>query len=108
MTKAVESAKVYESTNIRAFKGTLFTASSYLGSDGVIRKATVSLNTKFNSVTLAFEDGGMKYNAAGIMKDLFGPDAGGRAGIAGTPRGAQYGDDDLRKVIDYVEALLSK
>lgn len=108
VTEAVEAAKVYESEKVRAFKGALFTASSYLGTDGIIREATVSLNTKFNAITLAFEDGGEKYNAAGIMKDLFGPDAGGRAGIAGTPRGVNYGDDDLKRVIEVVEELLSK
>lgn len=108
VTEAVEAAKIYESQKVRAFKGSLFTASSYLGRDGIIRKATVNFNTKFDAITLAFEDGGKEHDAAAIMRELFGPDAGGRAGIAGTPRGVKFNDDDLRKVIDHVEALLSK
>lgn len=108
VTTAVEAAKVYESDNIRAFKSSMFTASSYLGTDGKIRPCTVNFNTKFDAITLAFEDGGKAHDAASIMRELFGPDAGGRAGIAGTPRGVKFNDDDLHKVIEYVENLLSK
>lgn len=107
VTAAVESCLVYESEKVRAFCGGLFTASSYLGSDGGIRVATVSLNTKTHAVTLAFEDGGDDVkNAAAILQSIFGPEAGGRAGIAGTPRGKVYDVRDLVNVIERVELLL--
>lgn len=107
VTADVEACLVYESEKVRAFCGGLFTASSYLGKDGSIRAATVSFNTKTRAVTLAFEDGGDEVrNAAAILQEIFGPEAGGRPGIAGTPRGKVYDVRDLVKVIEHVEALL--
>lgn len=108
VTAAVESCLVYQSGTIRAFCGGLFTASSYLGSDGNIRVATISFNTKTRAITLAFEDGGKRYHAAEIMQHLFGPEAGGREGIAGTPRGKEFTVLDLARTIEYVERLLNK
>lgn len=103
-----EGSLVYESKNIRGFCGPYFTASSYCGSDTMVRPCTISYSTKKSSVTLAFEDGGKKHNAAEIMREIFGAGAGGHAGIAGTPRGGVYNVFDLCKVIDYVETLLNK
>lgn len=107
-SEETENSLVYESENIRGFAGPYFTASAYCGKDGLVRQCTISFSTKKKSITLAFEDGGKKHNAAEIMRSLFGAGAGGHAGIAGTPRGGVYNVFDLCKVIEHVEVLLSK
>ena len=103
-----EGSLVYESKNIRGFCGPYFTASSYCGSDTMVRPCTISYSTKKKAITIAFEDGGKKHNAAEIMRNLFGAGAGGHAGIAGTPRGGVYNVFDLTRTIEYVEKLLSE
>lgn len=65
--------------------------------------AIVSYNENFKAVTLSFEDGGKKYNAVKIMQELFGEGAGGKAGIAGTPRGIEFTFGDTKKVIERLE-----
>lgn len=62
---------------------------------------TVTL-TRFNAITLAFADGGVELSAEMIMKDIFGKEAGGRAGIAGTPRGVEYTLEDAERVFEHV------
>ncbi len=99
---------VYESNNIRGFSGPHFTAAAYTGNDGVVRPCTVSYSSKKKAVTLAFENGGKDYSAVKILQELYGPEAGGHAGIAGTPRGGKYDVFDLVRVIKHVEGLLNK
>jgi len=59
--------------------------------DGVTAGTVTALNTRTGAITLSFEAGerGSK-DAAAIMRQLFGPQAGGRRGIAGTPRGRTF------------------
>lgn len=40
-----------------------------------------------------------------VMKDLFGPEAGGHAGIAGTPRGVEFTSQDAMKVFAHLNML---
>ena len=64
--------------------------------DQEVKKATATLNTKTNAVTVAFEDGGNPSKSArAIVQGLWGPEAGGRDGIAGSPRGVVMGTKDL-------------
>lgn len=108
-SEQVESSLVYESTNIRGFAGAYFTAASYCGSDAKIRPCTVSYSTKKKSITLAFEAGkDSPFSAVEIMQSLFGNEAGGHRGIAGTPRGKEFNVLHLAEVIKHVEELLSK
>jgi len=53
--------------------------------DGKKQKAVVAFNTSEESVTLSFSDEGIG-NACKIVQSLWGPDAGGHVGIAGSPR----------------------
>lgn len=60
----------------------------------------VTLNEKTGAITLSVPD--KSYNCAEIMKKLFGQEAGGHPGIAGTPRGVKYTKMDLFKVVNYI------
>ena len=96
--KAVEAQHVFDTENVRVFitEGP-FTAASYFSpEDNEVKKATATLNTKTKAVTVAFEDGGNPDKSArAIVQDLWGPEAGGRDGIAGSPRGMVMGTKDL-------------
>jgi hypothetical protein len=69
----------------------------YTTTDGVECETVVTLNTKFKSITLSSSEG--QVDCCAVMQKVFGPDAGGHKGIAGTPRGIEYTDEDLDKVL---------
>jgi hypothetical protein len=68
--------------------------------------AIISYNQQYKSITLSFEDGGKEINAVTIMQELFGSEAGGRSGIAGTPRGKEYMFVDVSNIARKLEELL--
>ena len=82
------------STN-RVFCG----ASYYSPQQKEIIPAIISYNEIFKAITLSFEDSGKKFKADEIMVELFGSGAGGKSGIAGTPRGKEFTFEDTKKVI---------
>lgn len=106
-TEAVENCLLFETKNIRVFSTPqVFCGASYYSPiKNQIMKACVSFNQKFKAITLSFEDGGKEFNAMEIMQELFGNEAGGRPGIAGTPRGVEFTNDDMKKVIDKLIGL---
>lgn len=110
-TAAVEKCLVKENLKVRTFKTdeVFCSASYYSTSFGVVIPATVALNTKLKSITIAFADGGEKYSAREIVQSLWGSEAGGHAGIAGSPRGWTVSDkeleDEFQKAVLAVEAL---
>ncbi len=112
-TKEVESKLQTECEIFRAFiTDRVFCAGSYYSPKlGAIIPATVTLNTGMKAITIAFEDGGKKCSAVEIVQSLWGSEAGGRAGIAGSPRGWQKTDDELvvefARAKEAVEAALS-
>jgi Zn finger protein HypA/HybF involved in hydrogenase expression len=83
-------------------------ASYYSPQQNTIIPAIISYNEKFKAITLSFEDSGKKFKADEIMKELFGDGAGGKAGIAGTPRGKEFTFEDTQKVIDKINILMRK
>lgn len=88
-------------------KGRLFnTTGIFCGADYEGKSFIVAFNQKFKAVTLSFEDGGKQHNAVTIMQELFGSEAGGHAGIAGTPRGKEFTFGDAKVVFDKVEAIV--
>lgn len=64
--------------------------------------------TPFNAITLAFEDGGKRFNAQEIVQQLWGNEAGGRAGIAGSPRNWNLSKDELNKEFDKLIQIVTK
>ena len=93
----VEAKLVKESPYVRCFEtdGVFCSAAYYSPNLGQIIPATVVLNTKYRSITVAFADGGKTENAMQIVQSLWGPQAGGRAGIAGSPRNWDISPEDL-------------
>ena len=100
--KEVEDQLVYENKDVRVFDTNgIFCAASYFSpNQNTICPATVTYNEKFKSITLAFEDGGKQLNAREIVQELWGPEAGGREGIAGSPRNVEMTKDDLAKLVN--------
>ncbi len=110
VTSAIESKLVEENKNIRVFitDGVFCSASYFSPTLQTVAKATITLNTKFNAITIAFEDGGKEHSAAEIVQKLWGKDAGGRAGIAGSPRGEKMTNVDLQKACETVRKIYVK
>lgn len=100
--KEVEDQLVYENKDVRVFDTNgIFCAVSYFSpNQNTICPATVTYNEKFKSITLAFEDGGKQLNAKEIVQELWGPEAGGREGIAGSPRNVEMTKNDLAKLVN--------
>lgn len=75
----------------------------YTTPTGEVCQGCLALNTQTGAVTLSWADpDNSPDSAACIMRGVFGPEAGGHAGIAGTPRNQRYGLADLDKVLDYL------
>lgn len=84
-----EKCLVTENENGRAFlsNGADCSAAYYSPRQQKICPAIVIYNKKYNSITVGFYDGGSpECSAREIVQDLWGPEAGGRDGIAGSPR----------------------
>ena len=67
--------------------GPAFTNHLYTTPQGEVCEAVVSFNTKSGSITLSFAEKDDPRDACEIMQAIFGPEAGGHKGIAGSPRG---------------------
>lgn len=104
---AVEEQLIYEDKNMRVFdsNGVFCAASYYSPKQDVIVPATVTYNEKFKSITLAFEDGGKQLDAREIVQELWGPEAGGREGIAGSPRGVEMTKDNLHTLVERLKEV---
>ncbi len=66
-----------------------FTNHLYNSPDGEIAKAVVAFSTKTGGITVSLESPIEGFSVAEFLQDLFGPEAGGHAGIGGTPRGVR-------------------
>lgn len=75
--------------------------------DGIEYDCIIVFNRKFGSITLSSKAGvkGEK-NMATIMKAVFGEEAGGHKGIAGTPRGQRYSLEDATNLLDIVSRIV--
>ena len=99
---AVEAQLIYEDKNMRVFdsNGVFCAASYYSPKQDALIPATVTYNEKTKTITLGFEDGGKQYNAMEIVRSVWGPEAGGREGIAGFDDDESY--LETLRFIDYV------
>ena len=106
VTGAVESCLRQESDKVRTFStpGVFCSSTYYSPNKEAIIPCTAVYNQKLQAVTLAFADGGKEISAEKVMQEIFGPEAGGRGGIAGTPRGVAFTEQDAMQVTKYVEA----
>lgn len=104
---AVEAQLIYEDKNMRVFdsNGVFCAASYYSPKQDALIPATVTYNEKTKTITLGFEDGGKQYNAMEIVRSVWGPEAGGREGIAGSPRGVEMTKDDLHALVERLKEV---
>lgn len=105
--KEIEECLVYESDYVRIFvtTGPSCCAAYYSPKKDKIIPATIQLGSK-NNITLGFADGGKICSAREIVQSLWGKDAGGRDGIAGSPRGKEMSMDDIYDLKDRVTEML--
>lgn len=105
-SKAVEEKLVFENENLRAFitDGVFCSASYYSPNNQEVAPATVVYNKKFDSITIAFEDGGKTFSAKEIVQAMWGPEAGGHGGIAGSPRGRAMTEEQFIQAVSAVNA----
>lgn len=87
--EAVEAHLVEETKTVKIFKTeqVFCNASYYSPLQKMVIPCIIALNTNTKAITISFADGGKKYSAVRIVQKLWGPEAGGHAGIAGSPRG---------------------
>ena len=105
MKEKIERCLVYEDQYIRLFnspEGTFCNASYYSPNLERIIPAIVSFNGVREAVTLSFEDKSSELHANEIVRELWGPEAGGHAGIAGSPRGSQMTFEDAKALAKIV------
>ena len=111
---AIEANLVYENEYVRAFvtNDVFCSAAYYSKTQDKVIPAVVSYNKRYNSVTVSFEDGGERFEASTIVKELWGDMAGGHAGIAGSPRGWDLTMEEAYmefvRASRYVEILLTQ
>jgi len=86
-----------------------FVSHLYVAPEGNPAKAVVAFNTVTGAVTLSLADPIEGVSACAIMQAIFGPTAGGHAGIAGSPRGARYRLADVLATAEAIrDALFGK
>jgi len=78
----------------------------YIDPNGQAAKAVVAYNPAKGGVTISLADPILGVSCVEIAQALWGPLAGGRAGIAGSPRGKRMCLDDLVKVRDALVTVL--
>lgn len=107
----IESCLIFENDNIRVFDSPngVFCASSYYSEkQGKVIPATITLNGRFKAITLAMADGGKEISAKEMVQKLWGNEAGGHAGIAGSPRAREMTKEDLKEISNTVNLEYDK
>lgn len=71
----------------------------YTTPDGRLMKAVVTMNSGNQSITISLADPVPGLNCRELVQQLWGPEAGGHPGIAGSPRGQKMTGDQAEDVI---------
>lgn len=83
-----------------------FTNHLYVSPDGKVAMVVVGFNTLSGSITISFADAPKGVNARDIVQKLWGDEAGGHAGIAGSPRNQRMTLCDIEDAIKAVHDAL--
>lgn len=78
----------------------------YNTTDGALHKAVAAYNTDAGTITISLADPIEGVSCRDIMQDLFGPEAGGHNGIAGTPREQHMTYQEFEKTAKTLSAAL--
>lgn len=93
--KLEKSSFCEESSGVILRKGTQFVNHLYTHR-GQTSKAVVGYNEETKAITLSLESPIEGFSCAKILQEVYGPKAGGHAGIGGTPRGEEFSFDDAK------------
>lgn len=106
VTQKIDGCLLQEDARVRVFvTDDVFCAASYYSEKlGKIIPATVTLNTKSGSITVATCNSA--FNAKELVQGLWGSEAGGHAGIAGSPRGMKKTLYDLVDAVESVQNII--
>ena len=104
---ATETCVVAEDSRVRVFvtERVFCSASYYSPKQRTVVPATATWNTTTGAVTIACEGG--QFDARQIAQSLWGPEAGGHVGIAGSPRGKKMTREDLDAAAEAVRSALA-
>ena len=75
--------------------------------EGTVAKAIACLNTETGGITISLADPVPGVSCREIVQDLWGPEAGGHEGIAGSPRERRLTEDDLEAVVTVLSRKLA-
>ena len=84
-----------------------FTNRLYNTPDGIEGKAVVALSTRTHGITVSLADPVEGFSVGAFLQDLFGPEAGGRDTIGGTPRGQFMRLADLLRTAEELRKRLN-
>lgn len=103
----VEACLKYEDDFIRAFvTDNVFCSSSYYSElTNTMASVTVVYQTTEKKITIATCDGSI--SCVEVVQDLWGPEAGGHDGIAGSPRGKVKTEKDFYHAIEHIKSIVS-
>jgi hypothetical protein len=103
-TEKVEGCLIEEMPKMRIFAtdDVFCSAAYYSPSLAQIVPVTLVLNTRMGSITVACADGSI--NARETVQALWGPEAGGHFGIAGSPRGKKMSLNDLVNARSFIKS----
>lgn len=104
--RETEDRLLQENTRVRVFvtNGVFCSASYWSQKLSAVVPTTVVFNNKFKVITVACSN--EKIDARQLVQSLWGPEAGGHKGIAGSPRGQIMTLDDFAKAVNAVETAL--
>jgi hypothetical protein len=107
-TEKVEACLLEENPNYRLFatSDVFCSAGYYSPKFNQVIPVTISINTKIGTITIACTDGSI--NCRDIVQSIWGLEAGGHAGIAGSPRGQKMKLADLNKAVQAVKRETDK
>jgi len=100
-----EESYIDSSDGIVIRKAHSFVNHLYSTPEGDITKAVISFNEDTKAITLSLESPIEGLSCSEVMQKVFGPEAGGRAGIAGTPRNSAYNFEDVYKIVDVLKGF---
>ena len=102
-----EASFVSEKRGVIVRKSDGFTNHLYRTASGELCEAVVALNTKFGSITISLADPIEGIVCRDVVQELWGMEAGGHAGIAGSPRGWDVDlEVELAKAIEAMDKLI--
>ena len=103
--KKIEECLVFENDNVRVFNsphGVFCSAAYYSQKQDKVIPCTVTRDGKLKCIIIAMSDGGKKISAKELVQELWGNEAGGHLGIAGSPRGQEMTEKDLQQLAELV------